>query len=296
MRADEQKTILKVLIVDDQPFQRRLIAETLRTMGRVRIEQAESMTQCFEALSFFAPDLLITDWDMAGGDGLDLVRRLRIGEAGEHLKALPVIMAAERNKCRDVEKARNSGVDEFLLKPFNTAALVKRVEEVQRARRDFIESVVYVGPCRRRARRVEAEYEGPKRRLFDADDVNADAPDVQIKKGLARMYAERIQVLTTKAAPDNPNGMRDVSLACAQLSQLATDMGDKMLMSASSSLFSYAKGLGADGVLNPGVVKAHLDAIVQLAELPNSQYELRATVTRELSVMVTKKLRAAAAA
>lgn len=291
--ADGEKAILNVLVVDDQPFQRRLIAETLRTLGRMRIEQAESVAECFSALTYFKPDVLITDWDMAGGDGLSLVKRLRSGEAGAHLRALPIIMAAERNSERDIARARNCGIDEFVLKPFNTASLTKHVESVRNRQREFIESVSYVGPCRRRARSGE-DYNGPRRRLFDTTDSSADAPEIQIKKGLARMYAERIQILVTKAK--DANGMRDISIACAQLNVLASDMSDTMLMSACSSLFSYAKGIGAGGALNHDVIKAHLDAIVQLAELPNSQYEVRAAVARELGVLVTKNLRAAAAA
>ena len=53
------------------------------------------------------------------------------------------------------------------------------------------------------------------------------------------------------------------------------------------------KGVGAEAPLNVEVVQAHLDSIVQLAELPNHQVELRQTVTQQLSVMVTKKLRQA---
>jgi len=87
--------------------------------------------------------------------------------------------------------------------------------------------------------------------------------------------------------------MRDVCLACAQLSTLSSDMKDRLLMSATSSLFNYVKGVGAHAVLNGEVVQAHLDSIVQLAELPNSQADLRQTVTQQLTVMVTKKLRQA---
>jgi hypothetical protein len=70
-------------------------------------------------------------------------------------------------------------------------------------------------------------------------------------------------------------------------------MKDRLLMSAASSLFNYIKGVGADAPLNVDVVQAHLDSIVQLAELPNYQVELRQTVTQQLTVMVTKKLRQA---
>jgi CheY-like chemotaxis protein len=294
MSADGEEAILKVLVVDDHPFQRRLIAETLRAIGRVQVEQADSAAQCFEVLTYFLPDLIITDWDMEGGDGLDLVKRLRAGQAGARLKALPVIMAAERNTAGDVARARNSGIDEFLLKPFTTAALAARIEALRQGRRDFIESTAYVGPCRRR--HDDALYDGPRRRLFDSSDANADTPDLQIKKGLARMYAERIQVLVAKAAPESPAAARDVSLACAQLDKLAHDMCEQMLASAARSLFGYVKGVGAEGLLDAEVIKPHLDAIIQLAELPNSQYELRAAVTRELGVLVRKKLRAVSAA
>ncbi|MGE0595115.1 MAG: response regulator [Hyphomonadaceae bacterium] len=291
MKTGGEKAILKVLVVDDQPFQRRLIADTLRAIGAVRIEQAASADEALRALSHFAPNLIITDWDMAGGDGLELARKLRSGAAGPLYRNIPIIMAADRNKTGDIEIARNSGVDEFVLKPFTTKVMVQRVRAVQAARRDFVESVVYTGPCRRR-RRGEGQ-QGPRRRLFDAQDANADAPEVQIRKGLARMYAERIQGLAADVG-SNAHGMRDVTIACAQLNQLSADMADTLLMSATSSLFSYCKGVGAEGAPNMDVLKAHLDAIVQLAELPNSQYEIRATVTRELGVLVTKKLRAAA--
>jgi len=71
-------------------------------------------------------------------------------------------------------------------------------------------------------------------------------------------------------------------------------MSDRLLLSAASSMFNYVKGVGAESVLNTEVVEAHLAAIVQLTELPDSQAEVRQTVTQQLTVMVTKKLRQAA--
>lgn len=284
---------LRFLVVDDQPFQRRLVAETLRAFGASRVEYADSTNQCLEVFSYFTPDVLITGWDMSDGDGIELVRRLRAGDAGPILRRLPIIMAATRNKERDIEVARNSGVDEFLLRPFNTASLIARVEAVTKRRRDFVESVVYVGPCRRR--KMISDYEGPLRRLFDSDDAEADTPDVQIKKGLARMYAERIMMLLPEATPGNRNGMRDLSLACAQLQALARDLGERLLMRGADSLLHYVRGVGAEGELNMDVIRAHLDAIVQLAELPNSRADIRQAVASELGVMVEKKLKQAAA-
>jgi hypothetical protein len=114
---------------------------------------------------------------------------------------------------------------------------------------------------------------------------------VQIRKGLARMYVERIGGQLAALKPGDAEAKRDLCLTCGQLSALAGDMSDRLLMSATSSLFNYIKGVGADATFNTDVAKAHLDAILQLAELPNHQIELRQTVTQQLSVMVTKKLR-----
>jgi DNA-binding response OmpR family regulator len=285
-----EAAILRVLVADHRVFQRRLVAEALRGWGRVDVGYAETSDQCLLALSYIQPELLIVDWDLDGGHGLQLVRRLRMGEAGDLYRTLPVIVVTTQHTSGDVERARNAGADEFVLRPFSTFTLVKRVQELQIRKREFVESPTYTGPCRRR--RGDASYDGPRRRMFDSADKSADAPDVQIRKGLARMYVERIGSLIRDAA-DNPEGMRDVCLACAQLSTLSSDMKDRLLMSATSSMFNYVKGVGSHAVLNGEVVQAHLDSIVQLAELPNSQAELRQTVTQQLTVMVTKKLRQA---
>ncbi len=287
---EDTGVILRVLVADHRPFQRRLVADALRAAERVDVGYAETGDQCLLALAYFQPDVLVADWDLDGGQGLHLVHRLRTGEAGEAHRKLSVIMVASHHTTGDVERARNAGVDEFVLRPFSTFTLAKRVQELQVRKREFIESPTYVGPCRRR--RHDPHYDGPRRRLFDSADNSADAPEVQIRKGLARMYVERIGALVRDSAA-NPEGMRDVCLACAQLSTLASDMKDRLLISAASSLFNYVKGVGDVAQMNPDVIQAHLDAIVRLAELPNSQVDLRQTVTHELNLLATKKLRQA---
>lgn len=291
MRAEEQKT-LRILVVDDRPFQRRLTSETLRQMRHVEVEHVDSADHCVAALAYVQPDVVVTAWDMNGCDGLAMTQRIRAGEAGDVYRRVPIILITERGRASDIDRARTAGVDEFVQVPFSTATLLRRVREAQSRRRDFVESTKYIGPCRRRRPRAE-DYDGPRRRLFDSGDKNADAPDVQIRKGLARMYAERISAMLKGQKPGNADAARDLALTCGQLSALAGDMKDRLLMSATSSLFNYVKGVGADAGMNTEVVQAHLDVIVQLAELPNHQAEVRQTVTQQLSVMVTKKLRQA---
>ena len=290
-RTKTQKT-LRILVVDDKPFQRRLTIETLRQMRNVVVEYVDSADLCIEMLAFFAPDIVVSTWDADGIDGVAMTARIRAGECGETWRRVPVVVVTERGRPSDIDRSRKAGVNEFVQTPFSTMTLLRRVRETQRRNRDFIESSKYVGPCRRR-RLNEQDYDGPRRRLFDSNDKQADAPDVQIRKGLARMYCERIGVLLKSVKPGDAAALRDLGLTCGQLSALAEDMKDRLLMSASSSLFNYIKGVGADAPLNLDVVQAHLDSVIQLTELPNSQGELRQTVTQQLTVMVTKKLRQA---
>ncbi|MBC7770583.1 MAG: hypothetical protein H7124_17515, partial [Phycisphaerales bacterium] len=130
-------------------------------------------------------------------------------------------------------------------------------------------------------------------RLFDGADAEADAPDVRIRKGLARAYVERMRALLGEIKTGALEAMRELCLACGQLDTLAEDAKDPLLMAASSSLYNYVKGVGATANLNAVVVQAHLDALVQLVDLPNHQIDLRQTVTRELGALVAKKLRQA---
>jgi CheY-like chemotaxis protein len=282
--------VLRVLVVDHRSFQRRLIAEALRAVGRTEIGYCENVEQCLLALTYFEPDVIVFDDDIDEGAGLVLARRLRTGDAGDAARRLPLVMVTQHNTSLHVERARNAGVDEVVLRPFSTATLLSKVSEAKNNRREFVESPHYAGPDRRR-RRADADYDGPRRRLFDQADKSADAPDVQIRKGLVRMYVERVSMMIEGGG--DRDALRELCLTCGQLSALASDMRDRQLESSTSSLFNYLKGVGTGSAMNREVVQAHLDAILQLAELPNSQMDIRQTVAQQLGVMVTKKLRQA---
>jgi CheY-like chemotaxis protein len=290
VQVDADAPAPRFLVAEERVFQRRLVTETLRTIGRVHVQYANDCADCLAHLGNDVPDALLIDWDFDGGNGLSLVKRIRDGEAGDAARKLAIILIAARRRLGDVERARNAGVDEFVITPFSIATVQRRVKSVQK-KRAFIESTSYTGPDRRR--RNDPNYEGARRRMFDSDDREADAPDVQIRKGLARMYVERITSLLKALKPGDQAAQKDLALTCGQLSALAGDMKDTLLMSATSSMFNYIKGVGAEAVPDQDVVQAHLMAILQLAELPNHQIDIRRTVTQQLSVMVTKKLRQA---
>ncbi|HRE43609.1 MAG TPA: response regulator [Terricaulis sp.] len=290
---DEDEKKLRIMVVEDRQFQRRLIAETLRAVRDLSFEYAESAEDCLLMLASTQPDMLVTDWDIEGGKGLDLVRRIRRGEAGDEARSTPIVMVTTRNTEQAVRQARNAGVDEFVLRPFSTSILTRRAKEVRDHKRDFIESVHYLGPCRRR--RNDEHYIGPKRR--DAETKNqADAPELQRHKGVARAQVEQIAAMLRALDVNDGGAIGSLRDACAELKNFAVTMGEPMIQAASSSLYNYVDGCAVAGKLGADVVQAHIDALLQLVQLPNYQIELRQTVTQQLGVMVAKKLRQTGAA
>ncbi|MEZ5996727.1 MAG: response regulator [Hyphomonadaceae bacterium] len=282
---------IRILVADGEAFQRKLIADAVRAAGRARIDYADSVANALLAMSTFKSDILVVDWDLSAREGLGLVRRIRAGEAGAKAKAMPIIMVGQCT-ASEVELARTTGIDEFVARPFSTVTMMKRVMEVRARRREFIETEGYVGPCRRR-RIADTDYDGPRRRVFDHTDKAADAPELQIHKGLVRTYVERLSAQLESLGANDADAVREFLLTCGQLSALGSAMRDRLLGTATLSLFNYMKAAGAG--LRHDVVEAHLAAILQLAELQNHQVELRQTVTNELGRMVAKKLGQASA-
>jgi len=261
--ADLEEAELRYLVADERQFERRLLTDALRSAGRANITYAASLEECRSHVRMSPPDILLVDWDFEGTSGLDLVRQLRAGEAGDAGRKLPIIMLAARRRQRDVDAARDAGVDEFVIRPFSVLTVHRRIKSIQRK---------------------QAHAEGRS----DQEDT----PETQIRKGLVRMYVERLMGMLAALPPGGD--ARDFKLTCAQLSVLANDLKEPMLVSATFSLSNYVKAVGGEERMNRSVVEAHLQAILQLAELPNFAREIRRTVANELNALVAKKLGRAA--
>jgi two-component system, NtrC family, response regulator AtoC len=114
---------VRLLIVDDDLLQARLIKSNLERPGRIRVEVVGSARDALERLSREPLDAVLTDLAMPGMDGIELVRRIRESEP-----TLPVIvMTANATLERAVEGIR-AGATEFLQKPINVSALLTLVE------------------------------------------------------------------------------------------------------------------------------------------------------------------------
>jgi two-component system, chemotaxis family, chemotaxis protein CheY len=156
--------LLKILLVDDSPHIRTLLAEILRAIGIQHLFEAGDGSEALELLRRQPVDIVFTDLAMAPMDGVDLTRLIR--RAPDSANAmLPVVMITGHTTLRRLQAARDAGVNEMLAKPLTARGVLDRLKRVIEQPRPFVRTDDYFGPDRRR--RNDPAYAGPLRRSSD---------------------------------------------------------------------------------------------------------------------------------
>jgi len=118
---------LRVLVVDDQASMRGLIRSYLRKLGFESIDEAESGGQAAKMLGEKPFNLVISDFNMEGGSGLDLLKTMR---GHPVLKRIPVIMVTGNADKQTVTAVVQAGVNGYVVKPVSLEALKARVVHI----------------------------------------------------------------------------------------------------------------------------------------------------------------------
>ncbi len=120
-----------VLLVEDEPAQRELLAWNLAAEG-FRVTEAATGDAAIEAVALDPPDVVLLDWMLPGPSGLEICRRLR-ARAGT--RAIPVIMLSARAEEADRVRGLEGGADDYVVKPYAVAELMARLRaQLRRAR------------------------------------------------------------------------------------------------------------------------------------------------------------------
>jgi two-component system chemotaxis response regulator CheY len=138
-----------VVIADDDRRIALIVREVLESLGFVHIHMATDGNQAVELIRKEKADLLITDWQMSPMDGISLVKYLRTSNESPN-RFLPIIMMTGQVEREHVETARDSGITEFVIKPFSAKTLSNRIVALIENPRGFIISNAFTGPDRRR--------------------------------------------------------------------------------------------------------------------------------------------------
>ena len=118
---------MKILIVDDFSTMRRIIKNLLRDLGFSNTSEADDGKTALPLLLSGSFDFLVTDWNMPGMTGIDLLRAVR---ADEKLTDLPVLMVTAEAKRDQIVEAAQAGVNGYVVKPFTAAALKEKIEKI----------------------------------------------------------------------------------------------------------------------------------------------------------------------
>ena len=151
-----------VLVVDDDRRIAKLVRSVLAGLGFEQITVQHSAEDAMAFMKKQDVDLLICDWMMDGMSGVEMVEALRRDIADKH-QLVPVIMLSGNSEQPQIEAARDSGVTEYVMKPFTAKSLCSRIVAVIEHPRSFIMSPDFSGHNRRR-KRVDATQERRKPR------------------------------------------------------------------------------------------------------------------------------------
>lgn len=118
---------MKILIVDDFSTMRRIIKNLLRDLGFTNTYEADHGTTALPMLKNGSFDFLITDWNMPGMSGIDLLSYVR---ADDRIKHLPVLIVTAEAKREQIIKAAQAGVNGYVIKPFTAQVLKGKIEKI----------------------------------------------------------------------------------------------------------------------------------------------------------------------
>jgi two-component system chemotaxis response regulator CheY len=118
---------MRVLIVDDYHTMLRILRNLLRQLNLENVDEAQDGEAAFSKLQTQPHDLIISDWNMQPVTGLDLLKRVR---ADAKIKRIPFIMVTAESKTENVVAAKQAGVSNYIVKPFNSETLRAKIASV----------------------------------------------------------------------------------------------------------------------------------------------------------------------
>ncbi|MCB9989062.1 MAG: response regulator [Rhodospirillales bacterium] len=176
---------ITVLVVEDNLPMMEIAKSLLLTFGVGNVVTAHNGEEGLQMYRKHRPDIIIADWMMQPVDGISFTRLVRNDLTGPN-RYVPIILMTGFSERRRVIQARDSGVTEFLVKPFTAKDLYRRIVQVIERPRQFVRSEDFFGPDRRR--KLEQSYIGPFRREADFMDTKTRKKiESQKKEGAASL-------------------------------------------------------------------------------------------------------------
>ena len=121
---------MNVLVVDDYQTMIRIIKNLLKQLGFNNVDEATDGTAAYDLLTTKKYGLVISDWNMEPMSGLDLLKKVRATGGNDNIQKVPFIMITAESKTENVIAAKQAGVNNYIVKPFNAETLKTKIASV----------------------------------------------------------------------------------------------------------------------------------------------------------------------
>lgn len=118
---------MKILVVDDFSTMRRIIKNLLRDLGFTNTSDADDGQTALPMLKGGSYDFLVTDWNMPGMTGIELLKAVR---ADPEMASMPVLMVTAEQKKEQIIEAAQAGVNGYIVKPFTAITLKEKIDKI----------------------------------------------------------------------------------------------------------------------------------------------------------------------
>ena len=118
---------MKILVVDDFSTMRRIVKNLLADLGYTNTTEADDGKTAWPMLQAGDFEFVVTDWNMPGMTGIDLLRQIR---ADARLASLPVLMVTAEAQREQIIEAAKAGVSGYIIKPFTAATLKEKLDKI----------------------------------------------------------------------------------------------------------------------------------------------------------------------
>jgi two-component system chemotaxis response regulator CheY len=118
---------MQILIVDDFKTMLKIVEGMLKQLGFKNIDDASDGTMALEKLRSKKYDLVLSDWNMEPMSGFDLLKQVR---ADASLKHIPFVLITAESKTENIIAAKQAGVNNYIVKPFNVNTLKEKLSAV----------------------------------------------------------------------------------------------------------------------------------------------------------------------
>lgn len=121
---------MNILVVDDYQTMIRIIKNLLKQLGFSNIDEATDGNAAYDHLTTKKYGLVISDWNMEPMSGLELLKKVRATSNNDNISKVPFIMVTAESKTENVIAAKQAGVNNYIVKPFNAETLKTKLTSV----------------------------------------------------------------------------------------------------------------------------------------------------------------------